>query len=447
MKKIFAALFLFGALLLQMPPLKAEAPTTAPLAYVVKLNSIISPAAYELVTRSLKSAAQENAAVVVLEMHTPGGLYDSTQQIVQAILDSPVPVVTYVSPSGSHAASAGTYILYSSHIAAMAPGTNLGAATPVQMGQNGAEKESPTTKTLEQKMTNDAAAYIRGLADLRGRNATWAEQSVRDAKSLTAHEALAQKVIDIIAADIPDLLAQIDGRNIKTVQGNFITLHTKGAAVRQITPDWRTELLEIIAHPNVAFILMTLGIYGLIYEFANPGSFVPGVTGSIFLLLGLYAMNVMPIDYAGLGLILVGMAFMIGEAFAPGFGALGIGGGIAFAAGAAMLFDSTVPGYGVDPALIGATTLFSFGLLSIILALAVKAQRKKPVTGIEELSAAIGEIVTWADGKGEVHVTGEIWQAESDTAGLKKGDKVEIVKIEGLRLIVAPHLEQPTKGD
>lgn len=440
-------------MLFQLQPLKAAplaAAPAAPLAYVIKLSSIISPASFELVDRSLKSAAQEKAAVVILEMHTPGGLYDSTQQIIQAILDSPVPVVTYVSPSGAHAASAGTYILYGSHIAAMAPGTNLGAATPIQMGAGatGAEdKTSSAAGTMEQKMTNDAAAYIRGLATLRGRNVEWAERAVRNAESLSAPEALAKKVIDVIAADIPDLLGKIDGRDVKTSSGGTLTLHTKGATVKNISPDWRTELLEIIAHPNVAFILMTLGVYGLIYEFANPGTFVPGVTGAIFLLLGLYAMNVMPIDYAGLALILIGMAFMVGEAFTPGFGALGIGGSIAFAAGAAMLFDSSAPGYGIDPALIAATTIFSFGLLSIVLTLAVRAQRRKSVTGAEELASAIGEILHWSGGKGEVRVTGEVWQAESADAGLKDGDKVDIVKIEGLRLVVAPHHEPKTKGD
>ncbi len=456
LKPFYTLLFIAGFFLLQQATLKADtetAPSSAtPLAIVIKVDGIISPATYDLIKRNLAEAAKRNADIAILEMQTPGGLYDSMQQIIQTILDSPVPVATYVSPPGSHAASAGTYILYASHIAAMAPSTVIGAATPIKMGDNSAPDNSDPTlpektkegaqpkSTLEHKMVNDAAAYIRGLAELRERNAEWAERAVRDAESITATEALSKKAIDLIAVDVKELLEKIDGRTVKMPKNTTMKLRTKGARTETITADWRTELLELIAHPNVAFMLMTLGSYGLIYECINPGAIVPGVIGLISFILGLFAMNVLPIDYTGLALMLVGIALMIGEAFAPTFGALGIGGAISFAVGSTMLIDSVDPNFGIDPWLIAGTTLASLGFLSVLLTVALRAQRLPPTTGIEEMKAAVAEVISWSQGQGEVRVTGEIWKASAASPEfiIDKGDKVKIVEIDGLRLIVKP---------
>lgn len=465
MKKILSMFLLAaGLLLLSAPALHAEeskTPSTVPYAYVIEIRGVISPATYDLIKRHIANAERQKADIIVLQMHTPGGLYDSTRDIIQVILDSPVPVATYVSPGGSHAASAGTYILYASHIAAMAPGTNIGAATPVQMGQNGKEQKdeaadptmpseksdkkklTPGGSTLEHKMINDAAAYMRSLAEMRGRNQEWAEKAVREAESLTATEALTQKVIDVIANNIPDLLDKIDGKQVKMADGSMHTLKTRGASLETVAPDWRHKLLEIITHPNVAFLLMTLGFYGLVYEFANPGTLFPGIFGAIFLLLGLFAMNILPINYAGLALIFIGLALMAGEALTPSFGMLGIGGAVAFVAGAVMLFETEMPGdgfvYGIDPAVIGVVTLTSLGVLSVLLHLVIKSQKAGVTTGVEELQNAVGEVISWSQGKGDVRITGEIWQAVADTDFiLQKGDAVRVVAVNGLKLTVAP---------
>ncbi|MDD9900937.1 MAG: nodulation protein NfeD [Alphaproteobacteria bacterium] len=454
-KKLFFALCgLLGVALLFLPPTGSNA-AKGDLVHAVKISGAITPATYELISRHIKIANDRGATALVLEMHTPGGLYDSTQEIIQDILDAPIPVITYVSPSGSHAASAGTYILYASHIAAMAPGTNIGAATPVQMGGGMAADEektddkkkkedntAPATNkdALSHKMVNDATAYIKTLAELRGRNIKWAEKAVRKAETLTASEALKEKVIDAIADDIQSLLADVDGKTVKMARGATMELKTKDAKIAWFEPDWRTKILEIISHPNVAFLLMSIGGYGLIYEMANPGAFFPGVIGAISLLLALYAMNVLPVNYTGVLLIFLGIALMTGEAFVPSFGVLGIGGAIAFAGGAIMLIDSSTPGFGVDPWLIALLTALSIGMLSFLLSMLVKSHNKTPETGQEELLSAIGEVVTWLDGKGDVRVTGEVWQARTEDALIiKAGDKVKVVKIEGLCLIVEPH--------
>lgn len=442
MKRFFAALFLIGAFLLTAATLRAEDVKEnvdgVPFAYVIEVKGGISPATFDLVNRHLKNAAARKADVVVLQMHTPGGLYDAMQQIIQAIIDSPVPVVTYVSPSGSHAASAGTYILYASHIAAMAPSTNLGAATPVYTTDGATPNTNKNEmSTLDKKAISDASAYIRGLAELRGRNADWAERAVRNAESLTSSEALAKKVIDVIADDMQDLLRKIDGKTVKMAHGKTMRLRTKGATTESIEPDWRHDLLEVITHPNVAFILMTLGSYGLIYEFANPGTLFPGIIGAICLLLGLFAMNILPINYSGLALLFLGIALMAAEAFTTSFGILGVSGAAAFAIGALMLIKSDIPGYGVDWWVVAATTAMSLGFLSIVLSLAFRAQKAPKTTGMEELLSSTAEVLSWGGGEGDVQVTGEVWKAVS-APGLiiQKGDKVKILEINGLILTV-----------
>ncbi|MCE9507622.1 MAG: nodulation protein NfeD [Alphaproteobacteria bacterium] len=436
MKKFFIAVFLLSLCLFCLPA--AAEKQDAPVAYVMKVQDIITPATSDFIRRHLKYAADNKASIVVIELDTPGGLMDSMKEIVQDILASPVPVATYVSPSGAHAASAGTYILYGSHIAAMAPGTNLGAATPITMGKNSNKPDSSSKSTLETKMVNDAAAYIRSLADIRKRNGEWAEKAVRDAVSLSSNEALSQKVVDVLADNVGELLAKIDGKTVK-MQDGTITLKTKGAKIEFKEPDWRTQILAIITNPNITFLLMTIGMYGLIYEFSNPGAFFPGIMGGICLLLGLFALNVLPVNYAGLLLILLGVGCMTAEAFVPSFGVLGIGGAAAFAIGGMILIDSGVPGFGVSPWLVASLTLTSLGILSVLLTMIMRARKRPVATGAEGLRGETGEIVRWSRKEGEVLAAGSVWQARSSLEYiLKKGDKVKVVGIDGLCLIVQP---------
>ena len=307
----------------------------------------------------MAKAQAQGAPLVLIELDTPGGLDSSMRQIIQAILASPVPVAVYVSPTGARAASAGTYILYAAHVAAMAPSTTLGAATPVAIGMPGSERKpgapadsasaasgarAGSFDAMTAKQVHDAAAFIRGLAQQRGRNAEWAERAVREAVSLTASEALRDKVIDVVAADVPELLAKIDGRTVRVPAGE-VTLATRGLAVQVLLPDWRQRLLAVIANPSFALILMMIGIYGLIFEFSSPGFGVAGIIGAICLLLALFALQMLPVNYAGLALLVLGLALLAAELVSPSFGVLGIGGIIAFIAGGVLLFDTDVPGF------------------------------------------------------------------------------------------------------
>ncbi len=332
-------------------------------AVVLDINGVIGPAIADYVGRELRAATPNEDGVVVLRMNTPGGLDSSMRDIVSAILASPVPVVTYVAPSGARAASAGTYIAYASAIAAMAPGTNIGAATPIQLGGNplapGSSEQKPQERgkngepadTETRKMVNDAVAYIRSLATLNGRNADWAADAVRSAVSLPASEALTLHVIDIIAADVPDLLRQVDGRTA-TVDGKPQRLATAGLKVVTVPPDWRTELLGLVTNPNVAFILMLIGIYGLILEFFSPGAVAPGLVGAISLLVALYGLALLPINYAGAALVIFGIGLMVAEAHIGAFGAIGVGGIAAFVIGALMMFPSRTPGFALSDAVV-----------------------------------------------------------------------------------------------
>ena len=402
------------------------------------------------------------AVLVVLRMDTPGGLDTAMRKIIQDIIASPVPVVTYVAPSGSRAASAGAYILFASHIAAMAPATNVGAATPVRIGgvpdpgagsrppekekegkkdstdkKDKDKKEKPAKPGMDEKALNDAIAYIRGLAQMRGRNVEWAEKAVREAASISAEEAVKQNVADLIAADNADLLKKLDGRKL-TLQGRDITLKTQGAEIQAYEPDWRNRLLATIADPNVAYILMLLGIYGLFFELWNPGYVLPGVIGGICLLLALYAFQVLPINFAGLGLILLGIVFMVAEAFMPSFGALGIGGVVAFVVGSIILMDTDVEGYTVAWPLIAAVAALSAAFFIGVVFMALKARQRRVVSGQEEMVGAVGEALENFKGAGRVRVHSEEWQARS-SAALKRGQKVKVVGIEGLILTVEPY--------
>lgn len=433
--------------------------SAAPGAVVqLQVDGVIGPANADYLVRGLSQAVDEGAQLVVIEMDTPGGLDSSMRSIIKAILASPVPVATYVTPGGARAASAGTYILYASHVAAMAPGTNLGAATPVAIGMPGAadkpqpgngagEERQTSADPMAAKQVNDAAAYIRGLANLHGRNAEWAERAVREAVSLSAEEAKAQGVIDYLVGDVPELLRQLDGKTLQ-VAGQAVTLNTADAPLISHAPDWRTRLLAVITNPSVALVLMMIGIYGLIFEFASPGSGVGGVIGGISLIIALYALQLLPVSYAGIALILLGIAFMVAEAFLPSFGVLGIGGVASFIFGALILIDSDVPGFGIPLALIVTLALTSAGMILAILGMALKARRRQQVAGDSGLVGSLTAIqAVQADdpNAGWVVLQGERWQVTA-AAPLQPGQQVRVTERQGLRLCVSTVDEAPHDG-
>jgi membrane-bound serine protease (ClpP class) len=422
-------------------------------AYLIEVEGAIGPVIQELITRGIDDAEQDGAAMVILQMDTPGGLDHSMREIIKAILDAQVPVVTWVAPQGSRAASAGTYILYASHVAAMAPATNLGAATPVQIGgmpkmpsppaQPGEEEPQGDGKTdMERKILNDAIAYIQGLAKLRGRNEQWAEQAVRVAASLSAEEALEKNVIDLVAADLNSLLKQLDGREVN-VKGRTLVLETKSMVFERITPDWRSELLAIITNPNIAYVLMLIGIYGLILEFSNPGAILPGVTGAICLLLALYALQVLPVNYAALALLVLGIVFMVAEIFVTSGGILGIGGVAAFTVGSVMLFDDDY--LAVSIPMIGGTALVAAGFMLWILRRFATLRRAQVVSGGEYMIGHVGTVREAFDGRGRIDLEGENWIAETRVP-LQAGQKVRVTAIDKLVLTVEP-VEQSSEEE
>ncbi len=443
---------------------------------LLTVDGPIGPAASDYVRRGLAKAAKQDVEAVILQMDTPGGLDTSMREIIQDILSSPVPVIGYVAPGGARAASAGPYMLYACHVAAMAPATNLGAATPVQIGggsplspprdkdkgkpknknedksedkadaeeEGEAEKESDEPESakgrpgLPEKAMNDAIAYIRGLAQKRGRNAEWAEKAVREAASLSAEDALAEGVIDLIAEDPEDLLAKVDGREVE-IDGEVRTLKTAALEIFEIAADWRTKLLGVITNPTVAYLLLTLGVQALILEFYT-GSIVAGVFGGICILLGLYGLHVLPVDYAGLALILLGLALMVAEAFMPSFGVLGIGGLVAFVAGSIMLLDTDVPGYGIPWYLVGSIAAVAAGLMLLTMTMLVRSRRRAVVSGVEQMLDSTGSVIDWAEERGRVRVQGEIWQARA-AQPIGPGARVRVKAIEGLTLVVEPESE------
>ena len=447
------------------------APTAAAAkVWVLEIDGAIGPASADYFIRSLEDAAEADVDLVVLRLDTPGGLDNSMRDMIKVLLASEVPVATYVAPNGARAASAGTYLMYASHIAAMAPATNIGSSTPVSIGGGGgspfpipmptepeaapeedmpgdeaaggdqdAEAEqdpAPLPNAMERKVVNDAVAYIRSIAELRGRNVEWAERTVREASNLPAQEALEMNVIDFVANDLDELLAAIDGETLEVEGRGTVTLATAQNEIERVEPDWRYELLGIIADPNVAYILLMVGIYGLIFEFYNPGTGVGGVVGIICLLLGAYALQMLPVNYAGLALIVVGIGLLAAEAFSPSFGVLGIGGVAAFVIGSVILFDADLPGFGVSIPIIAAVTATTAGLAFFALGAAVKARRSAVVSGGEAIvgSSAVA-LEDFSDGAGRVRALGEVWRA---TAGgeVKAGDRLQVTGRDAFSLAV-----------
>ncbi|MEI2418471.1 nodulation protein NfeD [Orrella sp. JC864] len=458
---------LLGALALPGP---AAAGQAARPVVLLEVQGPIGPATTHYLRRGLEAAARLEAAAAVIRIDTPGGLVSSTREIVQHMLASPVPVIAYVAPGGAQAASAGTYLVYASHVAAMAPGTNIGAATPVQLGPGPSPGQRRPTAPGQpdtappagepgetgrdegggdgpdagaRKAINDAVAFIRSLADLHGRNAQWAESAVREGASIAARQALEQDVVDIVAPTVEELLRQADGRQA-AVGGLAVTLATAGAELVTVAPDWRTRFLAVITNPNIAYVLMLLGIYGIIFELMSPGAIFPGVLGGVALVTALFALNLLPVSYAGVGLLMLGIALMAAEAFTPTLGLLGIAGAVIFGLGSLFMFDGDHPAFVLSLPVIVTATAVMAALLGIMLAAALRAHRRKAESGGNALVGHTGQVLSWSNGTGRVQVNGESWQARAP-GPLPAGERVRVLAREGLTLTVAP--ERPIQQE
>ncbi len=457
--RILLALLIVLAALPAVWAQQGSSPAPHRTAVLAEITGVIGPATAMFVQNAVDEAQARQAEVLVLRLDTPGGLLSSTREIIQIISASPVPVIGYVSPAGAHAASAGTYILYATTVAAMAPGTNIGAATPVQiggehspgvplqdapkpLGERGKDDGKDKAKqpgqvplpTIETKALNDAIALIRRQAELHGRNADWAERAIREAAVLNDRQALEQHAIELVAPDITELLRALNGRKVK-VAGQERTLATAGIEVVRIEPGFLTKALGAIANPNVALILMLVGTYGLIFELMSPGAIAPGVIGSICLVLGLYALSELPLDYAGLALVVLGMCFMIAEAFMPTFGILGFGGVAAFVIGAAMLVKTNIPAFQVSYGVIAVMAGISAVFLIVIMGYVLRSQRRTAMGGAEELPGSEAIVLSWENGEGYVWVKGERWHARGEN-GYAAGQRLKVQKLDGLTLIV-----------
>ncbi len=425
---------LFFLLLIIFFPIIASTSTVIKL----EIKGAVGPASSNYLKEGMAAAVQDNAQMVLIELDTPGGLSTSMREMIQEITNSTLPVITYVSPKGARAASAGTYLLYASHVAAMAPGTNLGAATPISLmpvpKMTDANTSAPSS--LEKKVINDAMAYIKSLAELNDRNITWAMEAVKEAKSISAKDALRYHVIDMMAENSIELLSKLDGTRLR-VSGKEVILSTKNALIHPFEPDWKTQLLMIITDPNIAYMLLLIAIYGIFFELVNPGAIFPGVIGVISGVISLYALNMLPFNYAGLLLILLGIAFMVAEVLIAGFGILGIGGVAAFAFGSLLLFDTDTLGSGVSIPLIIAFTLVSLAFFIFVIRFLIKSRSVKIVTGVDEMIGSTAEVLESSEKGYRVRCHGEVWYAESDSA-LEIGQKVCVESLSGLVLHVNP---------
>jgi membrane-bound serine protease (ClpP class) len=422
---------------------------SAPSVVLINIKGAIGFVAAGQLAKGVEKGAALGSLAVIVRIDTPGGLLSSTREMIHAILASPIPIVMYVAPDGSRAASAGTYLMYASHVAAMAPGTHLGAATPISLSPSGipgsppkappsSEKQpdpDPTT-AAERKSVNDAVAYIRTLAELRGRNADWGEKAVRESATLTAAAALKERVADVIAKNVEDLLSQIDGRSVNTAAGE-VRLATKGRSVVELKPDWKMQLMSAITDPNIALILLMIGVYGILFEFWSPGVVAPGVIGGICLIVALTALSVLPVNYGGLALLLFGIALMTAEALSPGFGIMGLGGLAAFAVGALFLFDPTQSDIPITVSwqVVAGMAALSAAFFAGILGFAVKARHRPVRTGAEQMIGSTGVVVNWTEEVGRVLVNGETWEARSSRS-LSKGQKIRVAGRTGLTLTV-----------
>jgi membrane-bound serine protease (ClpP class) len=399
---------------------------------VLKIDGAINPASSAFIERGIESSAEKNAECLIIQLNTPGGLLTSTRIIVSAILESKIPIVVYVAPGGAHAGSAGVFITMAAHIAAMAPGTNIGAAHPVEM-------EGKMDSVMGEKVTNDAAAFIRTIAEKRNRNLKWAEDAVRKSQAITETEALDTNVIDVIAKNLDDLLSQIDGKQIETISGTT-TLHTKGARIEQMEMGWAEKLLDLLSNPNITLILFQLGTIGLILELYNPGSIFPGIVGVISLVLAFYSMHTLPINYAGLALIVFGIILFLLEIKIISHGMLAIGGAVSTFLGSIMLIrtSSVLEFVEISWSVILASVIIFTFFFVVIIGLGVKAQRRKPTTGVEGLTGESGDVIETLKLEGVVRVNGEFWNAESLSGTIEKDSRIRVVKINGLKLLVEP---------
>ncbi len=401
----------------------------------MKIDGSIGPASADFMMRGIIKG--QKSELILIKLNTPGGLDKSMRQIVKSMLASRVPVVVYVAPNGARAASAGTFLLYASTIAAMSPSTHLGAASPVSLsgGLSGSKKNSEAS-SMKKKITNDAIAYIRSLAQLRGRNVDFSQKAITDAATMTAKEALSAGVIDLIAEDTHDLLGQIDGKSV-TQAGQQIIIHSKNLKKHSIEPDWRTRFLLIITDPTVAYLLLMLGVYGIFFELFNPGFIAPGVIGAIAAIVALYALQLLPINYAGLALIILGISFIIAEAFAPSFGILGIGGTLAFVVGSILLIDTEHRSYQIAWSAIWGVAAANLVVILGVLSLVMRSRWRSPLNGTTPMLNHCGEAMFDFEHEGQIKIQGEIWAARANQP-IKAGSTVKVIGVEGLILLVEP---------
>ena len=422
---MFLFLSLLGILAFPQPPI-----------YLLKIDGAITPPMSKYIIRVIDEAIANKAQAVIMEMDTPGGLDKSMREIIQKELSSYIPIIVFVSPPGARAASAGAYIAMAADIVAMAPGTNIGAATPVQLG---GMPEGETSTTMEKKIVNDAAAFMQSLAQKKGRNVQWAEDAVRKARSSSAEEALKLGVIDLIANDLQDLLNKLDGREV-IKNGEKFVLKTKGAPISKQNMNWRERLLLLLTDPNFAYLLLLLATYGIIFELSNPGAILPGVVGAIALILALYSLAILPINWAGLALMVLGIGFLLAEVKAPTHGLLGVGGAISFLIGSIMLFENV--GYRkISLGLILSMTILTTLFFLFVVAAGIKAQFRAKAVGRETIVGKIAEARSDLNPNGLVFLEGELWRAESTEGFIEKGSKVRVVAMRGLTLQVKKEKE------